>query len=101
MMWYRAAKISDVPLGSGVVSDVAGHSLAVFNMGGEFYVVGNRCPHRGGPLGEGDLEGPIVTCPWHGWQFDITKGCHLENAKVKIPVYPVKVEGEDVMVEVK
>ncbi|MBI1903116.1 MAG: Rieske 2Fe-2S domain-containing protein [Planctomycetia bacterium] len=48
--------------------------VAVFNVDGQFYVLKNECPHAGGPLGEGFLEGPVVTCPWHGWQFDVTSG---------------------------
>jgi nitrite reductase/ring-hydroxylating ferredoxin subunit len=48
--------------------------VAVFNVDGKFYVLKNECPHAGGPLGEGFLDGPVVTCPWHGWQFDVTSG---------------------------
>ena len=98
--WCRAAKKQDVPEGCGVVSEVAGKKLAIFNVQGQFYATGNTCPHRGGPLGEGELNGPVVTCPWHGWTFDVTKGCHSENPQVQIPTYPVKVEGDDVLVEV-
>jgi nitrite reductase/ring-hydroxylating ferredoxin subunit len=48
--------------------------VAVFNVGGEFYAIDNSCPHRGGPLGEGELEDCIVTCPWHEFRFDVRTG---------------------------
>ena len=53
-----------------------GRVFAVFNVGGKFYVLDGMCPHAGGPLGQGTLQGCIVTCPWHGWQFDVTTGQH-------------------------
>ena len=56
------------------------------------------CPHQGGPLAEGLLEGTTVTCPWHGWQFDVCTGKTPLGPKIKQPVYEVKVEGQDVLV---
>jgi nitrite reductase (NADH) small subunit len=69
--WVKAAKCQDVEPGSGVVSDCAGVVVALFNVGGEFHAIQNKCPHRGGPLGEGELNGQVVTCPWHAWSFDV------------------------------
>ena len=69
-------------------------------MDGTFYVLDNTCLHRGGPLGEGELEGPIVTCPWHGWRWDVTTGANTNNPAVKVACFPVKVEGTSVFVEV-
>lgn len=98
--FYKAAKKQDVPAGQGVVCEVSGKSVALFNVGGEFHAVTNVCPHKGGPLGEGDLDGTVVTCPWHAWQFDVKMGCNAENPEEKIPKFNVKVEGDDVLVEV-
>ena len=50
-----------------------GRVIALFNVDGTFYALDGVCPHQGGPLGQGTLEGCIVTCPWHGWQFDVTQ----------------------------
>ena len=98
--WCRIAKKQDIPVNTGVVAEAMGKKLAVFNVDGQFYVTSNVCPHRGGPLGEGELNGPVVTCPWHGWTIDVTKGCHSENPNVKIPTYAVKLEGDDILAEV-
>lgn len=51
-----------------------GRQVALFHLDGQFYAMDNSCPHRGGPLGEGEIEGGLVACPWHGWQFDIKTG---------------------------
>ena len=53
-----------------MIVDVDGNSIAVWNVGGNFFAFQNVCPHRGGPVGEGELEGNVITCPWHGWSFD-------------------------------
>lgn len=93
-----AAKIQDVPPGRGVVSQLEGTSVAIFNVNGKFFATQNHCPHRGGPLGEGELNGTTITCPWHAWQFDVGSGCHLENPDLKLRCFPVKVNGEDILI---
>ncbi|MEZ6129960.1 MAG: Rieske 2Fe-2S domain-containing protein [Planctomycetaceae bacterium] len=57
----------------------AGRIFAVYNVDGQFHVLDGICPHAGGPLGKGSLSGGIVTCPWHGWQFDVRSGQHCLN----------------------
>jgi nitrite reductase (NADH) small subunit len=84
--------------GSGIVAEVQGKALAVFNIDGTFYAIDNTCVHRGGPLGEGDVEGSIVTCPWHGWQYDVTTGTCVANPAATVERYEVKIEGADVKV---
>jgi nitrite reductase (NADH) small subunit len=96
----RGAKKQDVPLGGGVVSLIEGKSVAIFNRGGSFYAIGNICPHRGGPLGEGELKGTVVTCPWHAWEFDIVTGCNPENPKLKVPRYEVRIQEDEILVKV-
>ena len=95
--FVRVAGTADVKSGHGIVAEVSGKTLAVFNMDGTFHVIDNTCVHRGGPLGEGDLEGNVVACPWHGWQFNITTGECVKNPSAKVEVYQVKVEGTDIM----
>lgn len=95
----KIAKVGDLPQGEGMVIEVEGKDIALFNVEGVFYALGNVCPHRGGPLGEGFLEGTVVTCPWHGWKFDVTTGRSPVNPKVGVICYTVKVEGEDILVE--
>ena len=77
--------------GAGHVADVAGRLLAIFNVGGQYVAIDNACPHRGGPLGEGELDGRIVRCPWHGWAWDVTTGASVNNPAVRVGCYPVTV----------
>ncbi len=77
-----------------------GRVVALFNVAGELFALDAICPHAGGPLGEGPLEGNIVTCPWHGWQFDVRTGQHLLNSKLQQSVFPVRIDGDDVYVEI-
>jgi nitrite reductase (NADH) small subunit len=95
----KVAQVTDVAPGEGKVVEADGQPIALFNVEGKFYAVHNTCLHRGGPLGEGDLDGPVVTCPWHGWQYDVTTGANVRNPAVKVASFAVKVEGSDVVVE--
>jgi nitrite reductase/ring-hydroxylating ferredoxin subunit len=72
--FQRVAHVDDIPPGKGAVIAVDGQEIAVFNVGGNFYAIDNICTHRGGPLGEGYLRGKVISCPWHGSQFDVTSG---------------------------
>jgi nitrite reductase (NADH) small subunit len=96
--FVRVTGTTDVKSGQGIVVEVNGKTLAVFNVDGAFHAIDNTCIHRGGPLGEGDLEGSVVTCPWHGWQYDVTTGACVTNPAAKVDRYEVKVEGTDVKV---
>lgn len=98
-MWYRIGSVNDIPPGAGRECTVGDRVVAVFNVQGRLYALDGICPHAGGPLGEGTLQGTIVTCPWHGWQFDVSTGKHCLSAQIRQPPFPVKVEGEDVYVE--
>ncbi len=96
----KVASTSDIPAGTGKTVEVDGKSIAVFNCDGTFYAVDNTCKHQGGPLGEGDLSGTSVTCPWHGWEYDVTTGACAMDASISVQKFSVKVEGEDVLVSV-
>jgi nitrite reductase/ring-hydroxylating ferredoxin subunit len=94
------ASTSDIPAGSGKIFDVKGNSVAVWNLSGNFHAFQNVCPHRGGPVGEGELEGNVITCPWHGWSFDVVSGTNTMNPAAKINKYDVKVENNQIQVAV-
>ncbi|TLY43859.1 MAG: Rieske 2Fe-2S domain-containing protein [Nitrospirae bacterium] len=96
--FVKVAGAGDVAPGSGVVAEVKGQSVAVFNVDGTYYVIDNTCVHRGGPLGEGELEGDTVTCPWHGWQYDVKSGKSINNPSACVKSYQVMVEGSDVKI---
>jgi nitrite reductase (NADH) small subunit len=85
----RVAGAGNIPSGEGRVIDAEGRTLAVFNVDGRYYAIDNVCPHRGGPLGEGDLEGKVVSCPWHAWRWDVTTGANVNNPVVTVGCYPV------------
>jgi nitrite reductase (NADH) small subunit len=96
--FVRVTGTADVAPGSGAVAEVKGQSIAVFNVDGTYYAIDNTCVHRGGPLGEGELEGDTVTCPWHGWQYNVKTGVSINNPSACVKSYQVKVEGPDVKV---
>jgi len=97
--YHRIASFEDVPAGTGKELVAAGRVIALFNVDGQFHALDGVCPHAGGPLGDGTLVGTTVTCPWHGWQFDVTSGHHCLNANIRHPSFPVRVDGSDVYVE--
>ena len=96
--WKRVADVQDIPRGEARVVEVAGRALAVFNVDGQFYALDNACTHRGGPLGEGELDGAVVTCPWHAWRWDVTTGANVNNPGLRVPSLPVTVRDGVVLV---
>lgn len=96
----KVATRSDIPAGTGKAVDAAGKAIAVFNCAGTFYAIENTCKHRGGPLAEGMLSGTTISCPWHGWPYDVTTGVCEMNPSVKQQTFEVRVEGEDIFVAV-
>jgi len=98
--FVRVAAVDDVPPGSGKVVQAGGRLLALFNVDGAFYALENTCLHRGGPVGEGDLEGVVVTCPWHGFQYDVTTGRNVFDPEVGLETFPVRVSDGAVEVAV-
>jgi len=100
MAFLRAAKKDEVPAGSIREFQLEGKTIAVANVAGKLFAINNVCLHRGGPLGQGELDRQIVTCPWHGWQYDITTGKLVTNPAVGVETYPVEVRGEDIFVDI-
>ncbi len=98
--FIKVASISDLKPGENKAVNVNGTEVALFNVDGEFFATTNTCPHRGGPLGEGFLEADVVTCPWHGWRFNVKTGVSPVVPTAKVDTYKVKVEGNDVFVAV-
>jgi nitrite reductase (NADH) small subunit len=96
----KVASVAELPPGTGCVVQAGRRTLALFNVDGQVYALDNACAHRGGPLGEGDLEGSVVMCPWHAWRWDVTTGANVNNPAVKVACFPVTVTGGEVFVEV-
>jgi nitrite reductase (NADH) small subunit len=97
--YVRIAARSELPTeGQAKEFTVGGKVICVANVGGTISAMDNVCLHRGGPLGQGLVEGGKIVCPWHGWQWDPKTGEAGHNPAARVAVYPVKVEGEDVLV---
>lgn len=99
MALERAAKVSEIPAGSIKEVRVGGKPIALANVGGKFFAIDNTCLHRGGPLGQGFLEGAVVTCPWHGWQYDVMTGKAVMNPSAGVGCLRTEVQGDEVYVD--
>jgi nitrite reductase/ring-hydroxylating ferredoxin subunit len=100
MARVRVGTVTDVPAGEGRVIEAAGRTLALFNVDGTYYALDNSCAHRGGPLGEGDMDRAVVTCPWHGWRWDVRSGANVNNPAVRVACFAVIVEQDALFIEV-
>jgi nitrite reductase/ring-hydroxylating ferredoxin subunit len=94
------ARVEDVPPGSARVVSAGEREVALFNVGGTFYATQAECLHLGGPLGHGRLDGCVVSCPWHGWQYDVTTGENEFDRALALETFDVVVEGGHVKVAV-
>jgi nitrite reductase/ring-hydroxylating ferredoxin subunit len=98
--FVKVASTSELTPGSAKAVEVKGKALALFNVAGAIYATDNACLHQGGPLGEGMLEGEVVTCPWHLWEYNVRTGEKVGEASLKLATYPVQVDGTDIKVAV-
>ena len=100
MGFVRVAKVTEISSGTIHEVQVEGRTIAVANVGGQFYAISNTCLHRGGPLGQGALQGSVVTCPWHGWSFDVTTGKVSHNQAAGVACFLVEVRDGEVFVDI-
>lgn len=98
--FVKMATLAELPPGSSKEVEHEGRIFALFNVDGRISAIDGICPHQGGPLAEGPLDGTTVTCPWHGWQFDVQTGKTPLSGKLCQQVFEIKIEGEDVYVSV-
>ncbi len=99
--FVKVARTEDVALGRGMMVEVSGKKIAIFNVDGNYYAIDDTCTHKGGPLSEGGLDGKEVTCPWHGAVFDVTTGEVLgPPAPRPVSSYDIRLSGNDIEVEV-
>ena len=100
MAFERAAGMNEIPAGQIREFTVGGKSIALANIDGKLFAISSICLHHGGPLGEGDLDGTLVSCPWHGWQYDVTTGKLVQQPSDGVQCYAVELRGDDVFVDV-
>lgn len=96
----KVASLSDLPEGSSREVAVEGRIVALFHVEGRIHALDGICPHAGGPLGEGTLAQGVVTCPWHGWQFNVANGHHCLNGNICQQTFSVQIDGDDVLVNI-
>lgn len=97
--FVKVAKVSDLPDGEMMAVEVEGEQVLLANVGGQFYAIGEICPHAGAPLSEGFLEGESVECPWHASRFNLRTGeVEAPPAEEGVPTYAVRVEGDDILI---
>ena len=95
-------RVSDFAPGAGKMVSVSGRHVAVFRLGDEFFALDNMCLHRGGPLCEGPITSvkarDVVTCPWHGWSYEIRTGMMVQDPRVGVSKHDVRIDGDQVAV---
>lgn len=98
--WVRVCALAEAPKqGEVAEADAGGTMVCLANVEGELSAIDNLCPHRQGPLGQGWLEGNAVVCPWHSWTFNVETGHAEYPVAESVKVYPLRVEGDEVQVD--
>ena len=100
MAFETVARVDDIPPGTIRTVKAGDEEIALAHCNGGFYAVQPHCIHLQGPLGEGELEGCVLTCPWHGWQYDVRTGVNTMDENEQLGRYDVRIEGNDVLVSV-
>lgn len=99
--WVRIGKLSEMPTeGTAKAFELPGTTICMARVNGQLAALNDVCPHQGAPLSEGAIEDGRLVCSWHGWSFDPETGAELRNPLGSATVYPLRVDGEDVLCEV-
>jgi nitrite reductase (NADH) small subunit len=99
MPFEKVATLPELPANSVIEVTIRGDHYAICNAGGSISALWGICPHAGGPLGEGQISDGRVVCPFHFWEFDCRTGENDFDPSLRVPTYPVKVEGEDIFAD--
>ena len=94
------ARVEDVPPGTVVEVRAGDEEIALAHCDGGFHAVHGRCIHLQGPLAQGHLEGCVLTCPWHGWQYDMRTGKNEFDLAIQLQTYDVQVEDGEIRVRI-
>jgi NAD(P)H-dependent nitrite reductase small subunit len=94
----KLSKLKDIPEGDGKVVKVEGREIGLFLIDGQVFAIDNVCPHMGGPLVEGQLEGKVISCPWHAWTFDVSTGICTFNDAINVATFEVRLRNGNVEV---
>ena len=99
--FVTVARVGDIPSGKGRQVTVNDRWVGLFNVNGEYHALDNVCLHRGGPLSDGLIGGCIVTCPWHGWQYDVTTGTLVQDPRVGVTRHETRIVGDEIQVRLQ
>jgi len=100
MALVQVGKLSRLPADSAMEVEVGERTLAVCNVGGAVTAIDGLCPHRGGPLGQGQIQDGRLVCPWHLWDFDCRTGAYGLKPNEKLATYSVRIEGDDILIDI-
>lgn len=98
LTYHRVGSLATLQAGEHIGATIDGQTVAVFLVDGDVIATQGTCPHASGPLHEGEVDGRNLTCPWHGWSFDLDSGVCDDDPCLQLARYPVKVQGDDVLV---
>jgi nitrite reductase (NADH) small subunit len=96
---HRIGALADLHEDLPITAEIGGTTVAVFKLGDDIVATNGTCPHAQGPLYQGDIEGCVIVCPWHGWSFDLKTGKCEEDDGLQLQTYEVVVEGDDILVK--
>jgi nitrite reductase (NADH) small subunit len=96
--WHEVAHTSELPIGRARMVSIGEHRIALYHTASGYFATDNTCPHRGGPLGEGDLMGEEIVCPWHLWSFNVQTGVNPGNPESTVTIHEVRIEGDKILV---
>jgi nitrite reductase/ring-hydroxylating ferredoxin subunit len=97
--FVRVASLGEVPADRGLAVTIGGREIALFRVGTKVHAIDNSCLHEGGSLADGELQGKVVACPWHGWRFDVSTGVCTFHDGLRMACHAVRVDGDDVLVQ--
>lgn len=98
--FVRVARVDEIPHDMGAAFAVEGRMVAIFRKDDSFHAIDDFCPHMGASLAGGHYEDGVVVCPWHAWRFQVCDGTWCDNPKVKIDAFDVRVENDEIFVDV-
>ena len=96
--YTTVAKVGSIPEGQGAAFPVNGRMVAVFRTVAGYFAIDDFCPHMGASLAGGEVEGGVVTCPWHAWRFCVQDGTWCDNPRIKIDAFDVRIAGDEIQV---
>jgi len=100
MALVKVASLSQLAPGSVMEVSFGERRYAICNVNGRVYALDGTCPHNGGPLGQGAINGMNLTCPWHAWEFDCGTGAHDYNPAVQVATFPVQIIAAEILIEI-